>query len=209
MPVTRFEVTLRRPLAGGRSFGDAGDYEELAGTLHFTVDPGHAANRAITDVALAPRDASGRVTFASDVSILLPVDRSRIGGKLILDVVNRGNRVTVPDFNHATRPVLGPNSDPHPPIDAGDGWLMRRGWVVASCGWQCDLPMEVRGLVGMEAPDALGPDGRSLTGRDRKSTRLNSSHLVISYAVFCLKKKKKTHHRPYLRKNKKHKQTQT
>src|SRR5256885_9516523 len=29
-------------------------------------------------------------------------------------------------------------------------------------------------------------------GADRKSTRLNSSHLVISYAVFCLKKKKKT-----------------
>src|SRR5205807_10508244 len=32
---------------------------------------------------------------------------------------------------------------------------------------------------------------KSLSGsRDRKSTRLNSSHLVISYAVFCLKKKK-------------------
>src|SRR5256885_7104161 len=30
--------------------------------------------------------------------------------------------------------------------------------------------------------------------QDRKSTRLNSSHLVISYAVFCLKKKKKVHH---------------
>src|SRR5256885_6450864 len=29
---------------------------------------------------------------------------------------------------------------------------------------------------------------------DRKSTRLNSSHLVISYAVFCLKKKKTLHH---------------
>src|SRR5256885_9716773 len=29
---------------------------------------------------------------------------------------------------------------------------------------------------------------------DRKSTRLNSSHLVISYAVFCLKKKKKNKH---------------
>src|SRR5256885_12465655 len=35
---------------------------------------------------------------------------------------------------------------------------------------------------------ALEP--RSVHG-DRKSTRLNSSHLVISYAVFCLKKKKK------------------
>src|SRR2546426_8743493 len=31
--------------------------------------------------------------------------------------------------------------------------------------------------------------------RDRKSTRLNSSHLVISYAVFCLKKKKKCNQR--------------
>src|SRR5256885_6223683 len=35
------------------------------------------------------------------------------------------------------------------------------------------------------------PPGRDLGAQgDRKSTRLNSSHLVISYAVFCLKKKK-------------------
>src|SRR5256885_12996922 len=34
--------------------------------------------------------------------------------------------------------------------------------------------------------------GKSALALDRKSTRLNSSHLVISYAVFCLKKKKKT-----------------
>src|SRR5437588_9477771 len=33
--------------------------------------------------------------------------------------------------------------------------------------------------------------GRGAAGKDRKSTRLNSSHTVISYAVFCLKKKKK------------------
>src|SRR5437588_8619244 len=32
---------------------------------------------------------------------------------------------------------------------------------------------------------------RATRSRDRKSTRLNSSHTVISYAVFCLKKKKK------------------
>src|SRR6266850_3401444 len=34
--------------------------------------------------------------------------------------------------------------------------------------------------------------GSAAQPADRKSTRLNSSHLVISYAVFCLKKKKKT-----------------
>src|SRR5947208_7361232 len=33
----------------------------------------------------------------------------------------------------------------------------------------------------------------SLWPRDRKSTRLNSSHQIISYAVFCLKKKNKQH----------------
>src|SRR5256885_15886450 len=35
-----------------------------------------------------------------------------------------------------------------------------------------------------------GARGSGAGPRDRKSTRLNSSHLVISYAVFCLKKKK-------------------
>src|SRR5580658_11071878 len=41
--------------------------------------------------------------------------------------------------------------------------------------------------------------------RDRKTTRLNSSHLVISYAVFCLKKKKKYINRLKLKKGKKKK----
>src|SRR5438034_8318186 len=40
-----------------------------------------------------------------------------------------------------------------------------------------------------EAPDA--DDAGIAEVADRKSTRLNSSHTVISYAVFCLKKKKK------------------
>src|SRR6266540_6544962 len=48
---------------------------------------------------------------------------------------------------------------------------------------------------GGDAPDpprpaelAAQPDGQGVHG-DRKSTRLNSSHITISYAVFCLKKK--------------------
>src|SRR2546426_6321659 len=40
--------------------------------------------------------------------------------------------------------------------------------------------------------------GRPTEEKDRKSTRLNSSHLVISYAVFCLKKKNKTINRTRL-----------
>src|SRR5256885_9382650 len=53
------------------------------------------------------------------------------------------------------------------------------------------LAGRVRGVRGVRAhaPSPL-PQVHHATG-DRKSTRLNSSHLVISYAVFCLKKKKK------------------
>src|SRR5204862_3111187 len=41
------------------------------------------------------------------------------------------------------------------------------------------------------APACSSPSASSTARRDRKSTRLNSSHVEISYAVFCLKKKKK------------------
>src|SRR5256885_3601210 len=42
-------------------------------------------------------------------------------------------------------------------------------------------------------PLSTHPSTGAARARDRKSTRLNSSHLVISYAVFCLKKKKNKH----------------
>src|SRR5688572_18215677 len=48
-------------------------------------------------------------------------------------------------------------------------------------------------VVGVIRPDegAVRFQGANITRLDRKSTRLNSSHSQISYAVFCLKKKKK------------------
>src|SRR2546426_4608269 len=50
----------------------------------------------------------------------------------------------------------------------------------------------VRATGGLSRPSArAGRQSRYRKSGDRKSTRLNSSHLVISYAVFCLKKKKK------------------
>jgi hypothetical protein len=167
MPVTRFDVRLRRPLAGGISFrgadGEVGPYEELKGRLHLVIDPLHQANRRITDVELAPRTATGLVQWSTDVSILLPIERARSSGQVLLDVVNRGNTVAVPNFNRATRPVFAPGADPDPPVDVGDGFLMKRGWVVISCGWQGDVP-EVPGLLRMQTPEARDAQGRPLRG---------------------------------------------
>jgi hypothetical protein len=181
MPVTGFDVRLRRSLAGGKVFGDVGPYEELKGTLRFAIDPKNAANERITDVALAPRDHSGRVEFESDVSILLPVDRRRASGRVMLDVVNRGNTVAVPNFNRATRPTFVAGADPDPPVDTGDGFLMRRGFVVISCGWQIDLP-EVPGLLGLRGPEALDTNGNRITGRvyTQLQTPSAATHLLLS-----------------------------
>src|SRR5439155_16110597 len=48
-----------------------------------------------------------------------------------------------------------------------------------------------RSPTSWTAPPRSSPHDRRRAGVDRKSTRLNSSHVAISYAVFCLKKKKK------------------
>src|SRR2546426_8558784 len=45
--------------------------------------------------------------------------------------------------------------------------------------------------AGAAITPAVQVTAQDAQGKDRKSTRLNSSHLVISYAVFCLKKKKR------------------
>src|SRR2546426_8191152 len=62
-------------------------------------------------------------------------------------------------------------------------WLVR----IAIANWNRRKVGGIETYLGGEIPE-LHRFGHA----DRKSTRLNSSHLVISYAVFCLKKKKTT-----------------
>src|SRR5438132_9372163 len=61
--------------------------------------------------------------------------------------------------------------------------------LVASSERQDVAELERRALAGEE---------QRFETRDRKSTRLNSSHTVISYAVFCLKKKKPSDKQPHV-----------
>src|SRR5208337_5105954 len=63
------------------------------------------------------------------------------------------------------------------------------GRLPAGCEYALELH-ENRRRDSAVVPGALGKIGARTPGSDRKSTRLNSSHRCISYAVFCLKKKK-------------------
>ena len=172
MAVTGFDISLQRTLEDGRSWGDVGPYEELRGTLHFTVDPLHESNERISDVELATRNREGLVEFSSDVSVILPNNRERVSGRMLLDVVNRGNRVALPNFNRAERLAIDKDTPADAPLSLGDGFLMERGYVVVACGWQVDAP-SVPALIKMEGPDALSSEGGPLT--DRIYTQLQSS----------------------------------
>src|SRR2546426_8395239 len=73
------------------------------------------------------------------------------------------------------------------------------GWHPQTLYGIADSPIGVAAWLLDHDPLSLQLIARAFdgepTGLDRKSTRLNSSHLVISYAVFCLKKKKKIKNR--------------
>src|SRR5258708_27353689 len=71
------------------------------------------------------------------------------------------------------------------PIFAHSGTF--RAWPISSGMWcWCRSPSPT------SPPPSSGLVGEGERHQDRKSTRLNSSHQIISYAVFCLKKKKNT-----------------
>src|SRR5256885_12163422 len=85
-----------------------------------------------------------------------------------------------PDLTHSLRePVLGAFGPAAP------------GQSPASVDRFAETDAELAHLVQLEEQQRQAAAQAALAAKaDRKSTRLNSSHLVISYAVFCLKKKK-------------------
>src|SRR5215813_14679676 len=110
----------------------------------------------------------------------------------------------------------------NPPITTGTPRALKRCFFCKGYGDHRDLhsfptrrssdlefPNRLRISAAMAAEQHCGAghfmilDGGS--GADRKSTRLNSSHVRTSYAVFCLKKKKKKEKRFKIKKKKKNK----
>jgi hypothetical protein len=132
--VDRIEILEQTPFADGATFGAVGGYERIRGQLHFAVDPEHPANAALVDLALAPRDARGLVTFAADFLLLRPVDLSRGNHRLLYEVNNRGSLGALAMFDGA-----GWNNDPTTRADAGNGFLFERGYSLLWSGWNWDV----------------------------------------------------------------------
>jgi len=173
--VVTLDIRDRQPFAAGQSFGDTGPYEQITGIARFAVDPSHPRNKAIVDLALAPRNADGKVEFESDFCILAPKDPAKGNGAIFYDVNNRGNKLALRMFNFAPG-----GNDLDKPKSAGDGFLFRRGYTVVWCGWIGEmLPGDKRLL--MRAPVAT-ENGKPIQGivRFEMSTDKPADSLPLS-----------------------------
>lgn len=137
--VTRLEILRVEPVTAGRAGGTqapGGPYERISGRVHGELDPADPKNAVITDLALAPRNARGRVEYVATFSLVKPVDMTQASGVLLYSVVNRGNG------------TANPSPDGH---------------VTVVSGWQGDIvPTATNQTINV--PVARNPDGSSITG---------------------------------------------
>jgi hypothetical protein len=102
-----------------RSREDAGTHQRLTGRVFFEIDPSLPANQAIADIALAPRNARGRVEFSSDLLVYVPKRADRARGTVFLEIMNRGREQSLG--------LLGAE------------FALEQGFTVAFLGWQFDV----------------------------------------------------------------------
>ena len=118
-------------------------YEMLRGRAYGEVNPEDSHNTLIQDIELAPRNARGRVEYATTFTIYRPIKGAKRSGILVYEVVNRGASIANRDY------------------ETGDTFVQS--------GWQGDLPFGGNSISGahgetIQVPIARCPDGTSVTG---------------------------------------------
>lgn len=171
--VERIQVIERVPFAKGTEFGQYGAYEKIRGIAYYALDPKAAANAAIVDLKLAPRDKKGRVLFSSEFVLLRPT--SGQPGTLLYDVNNRGNIAILGQVNGRS-PL---HNDPTTLTDAGDGFLMRHGFSLLFSAWTWDVAPQPAGALPLVfAP----PVAKGLKGKVQNEFTVNAPVDVTTYA---------------------------
>jgi hypothetical protein len=164
--VVRFVVEQKRPIAEGASFGDAGPYERLDGTVYIEVDPRDPLNAGIVNLDKAPKTAKRLVGFSSPFFILKPVDMARGSRKFLYGVNNRGNKLDFTWRTISSQTGLNNNNNPLSAADFGDGLLLRLGYAYVDAGWQGNVAPGADRLTP-DLPVASQADGRPIVARIR------------------------------------------
>src|SRR5579871_5735050 len=188
--MTRITITkVESPTFEGRSFGGVGPYEKLIGRISGEVDPADAHNSVITDIALAPRNANGKVEYETDIMIFRPVDRTKGNHKTWFELTNRGYIAAFSQFNDAP----GTNN-PTRATDAGNGFLMNQGYSILLSGWDTTAPA-VEQRFTTKAPVAVNKDGSPIIGPSMEEFVVDDTKTTsgkLTYPAASLDKSKAT-----------------
>jgi len=150
--VIRVDVTSRTDVLKGKAFGDTGTYERITGRVYFSLPVANPHNQRIVDLGNAVNLKNGEVEFSSDFVAVRPKDGHKSNGSLLLEVPNRGRASIV---------SLVDGGDIDLSKDAGDAWLLRKGFTIVSLGWQWDA--DLPGSLKFFAPIAKD-HSKTITG---------------------------------------------
>ncbi len=170
--VTRVEIT-------DRSDVPVVNYQQIKGKIYFAVDPKLPANRIITDIDLAPRNAKGLVEFSADLYVLKPANPAKSNGTVLFEVSNRGGKGMLNMFD------LAPGRELRTAADFGDPLLFESGYTLVWVGWEFDIPNRAE-LLKLYAPVIKGLTGpvRSEITVDKKQTAASlGDRAQVPYAV--------------------------
>ena len=157
--VTQINITtVESPTFAGASFGSVGQYERIEGTFTGEVDPKNPSNADIVDIALAPKNAHGKVTYSADFQILQPIDLSKGNHRVIFELPNRGRTNILGILNDSTTPNDTPKSG-----DPGNGFVMNQGYTIVEGGWDTSAA-HGGALFTVTFPVAKHKDGSEITG---------------------------------------------
>lgn len=178
MAPVSLEIQARCDFADGKPFGTAGAYEKISGAAHYAVDPQSPAARTVVDIDLAPRCADGLIRFSGDFCILRPNDPTKGNGRLVFEVLNRGNKKLFRDLMDARiAPDGSGGNDPTSEADIGNAFLLRQGYTLAWAAWQGDI-IDGDGRMLLHLPDLLG-DAGTLNGVVRSEMLVEDRGVAI------------------------------
>ena len=150
--VVRVDVQSRADVLAGKAFGSAGAYERITGRVYFSVPIANVHDQGIVDLDHAVNLQNGEVTFSANVIVVRPKEAKKGNGTMLLEIPNRGHSFII---------SLVDGGDWNLADDAGDGWLLRNGYTIASIGWQWDAP----GVNAMALSAPIAKDhGKTITG---------------------------------------------
>lgn len=145
--VTHLDIQSTSLYQNGKKFDNIGTYDILKGKAYFEIDPLAAINQTVVDVQLAKRNENGLVNFSTDITLIIPTDKSKINGSLIYEFNNRGGMLL-------------------PYVDAATNALFSRGFVFVSTGWIGEL-LPNKNKLRLYTPIAYGENESTLAGKIR------------------------------------------